>query len=175
MLGEILGSCIDEYAISGGPGRFLSDVTNDVILASRRRIQFMDTGNTSDPHRCEISPGAHCPGKSHAMTLPHVQLRFPRRVRLLTRSQNNANRPAGSDCISTVPIPPNHLRVPKTSLSLPPVRHERVSLYMSCVNVGCCEDSWFDADLFISTFREFSKRRNVGASGRTFPRFALHE
>jgi len=59
------------HPISRGPIDFLSDATNDVILASRRRIQFTDTGNTSDPHRCKISPGADWPRKSHGMTLPH--------------------------------------------------------------------------------------------------------
>ena len=57
-----------------GPIGFLSDATKDVILASWRRIQFTDTGNASNPHRCKISPGADCPGKSHDMTLPHVRL-----------------------------------------------------------------------------------------------------
>ena len=56
---------------SGDPIGFLSDATNDIISASWRRIQFTDTGNASDQHRCKISPGADCPGKSHGMTLPH--------------------------------------------------------------------------------------------------------
>jgi len=106
--------------ISGGPIRFLSEATNDVILAGWRRIQFMDTGNTSDPHRCGI---------------------------------NKAKRKPDIDCTPTLTIPPTHLRVPKTSRSLPPVRHARVSLYMSCVNTGCHDQLRFDADLFISTFR----------------------
>jgi hypothetical protein len=54
--------------------------------------------------------------------------------------------------------------VRKTSLGLPPGRDEPVSLYMSCANAGRHDQLELDVDLFISTFREFSKRGSV--SGR---------
>jgi hypothetical protein len=52
----------------------------------------------------------------------------------------------------SLPLPSVDVRVPETSLGFPPVRHEPVSLYMSCVNAGCRDRLRFDADFFILTF-----------------------
>ena len=62
------------HPISGGLVCFLSKATNDVNLASWRRIKFVDTGNISDSRRCEVSPGADCHGKSDGVTLLYAQL-----------------------------------------------------------------------------------------------------
>jgi hypothetical protein len=100
-----------------------------------------------------------------------INYRFSRHARLLTRAPNKAKRNSDIDCIPTLPIPSNHLKLPKTSLGLPLVRHEPVSLYMSCVNAVCSSRLWFDTELNISTFREFSKRGSASVRVGIFPGF----